>query len=288
MPWRRLLLSAENHEGRAERRANGAERLLLDAGDPVEQLIHPSGRYTLNCRGAMNKTFPQPNCQFDWARPLIPIPFLENFKTSFLEQRVQRAAPVPQVVVVDEVVIGPEALKRGNGYQQSSSGCEQRVRMPQSFAWIIHMLEDIEHQDERIGNWCLKMGVKRNDLNAIAVRTLKVHDSRIGFDALHIAEFREPVKKETIAAAHVQDAEPALRFHVPVQDFQNRLFPSTPPPMTRVEVAVLPRVFCFQRSSLEGFSVRRVRASHETSAMIPVPAFVRSGASPPNSLRLCS
>jgi hypothetical protein len=47
---------------------------------------------------------------------------------------------------------------------------------------------------------------------------LRVDEPRVGFDTFDVAEYCKPVKEETIAATHVQDAKPLLRRYVPAQN----------------------------------------------------------------------
>ena len=59
------------------------------------------------------------------------------------------------------------------------------------------------------------MNVKWSDSDSRSVWTLGVHELLVGLDAFHIAEFREPVKKQTVATPHVEDTQARVPPEVP-------------------------------------------------------------------------
>ena len=115
--------------------------------------------------------------------------------------------------------------------------------MAQRFPWMIKMLENIEHQNERIWLWGIEIAVKWRDANPFAVRTRWIYESFIRFHALHIAEFGEPVKKQTVAATDVENTQTRVLRSVAPQYFKNGIFTGTPPPMPRIKVAVFSGIF---------------------------------------------
>ncbi len=119
---------------------------------------------------------------------------------------MQRAAPVAHMMMVDRVVVGPENLERRNRQQKRPRGPEQRVSMVQCFTRIIQMLENVQHQDERIRRGRTKITVEWSDADSRAMRALRIYQPFVGFNAFHLAEFRKPIEKQTITTSHVEDA----------------------------------------------------------------------------------
>ena len=90
--------------------------------------------------------------------------------------------------------------------------------MTQRLSRIIEMFENVEHQNQGVTFCRTQIRVKGSDSNPRAVPTVRIDELRIGFNAFDIAEFREPVKEETVAAAYVQDVERSLRCDVLAQN----------------------------------------------------------------------
>jgi hypothetical protein len=128
--------------------------------------------------------------------------------------------------------------------------------MSQGISRIVEMFEDIQHQNERIRSGGMKISVKWNGSNPPVMGAFRVYEFLFGLDAFDFSEFREPVKKETVATTHVQDAEPGARWDALTKDLQNRLLPSAPPPMPCIQIAVLPSVLRIQSNPVRNCNSR--------------------------------
>jgi hypothetical protein len=96
--------------------------------------------------------------------------------------------------------------------------------MTQRFARIIEMLENVEHENQRETFCGAKVNIKGSDSDAVAVGTLQVNKSCVGFDACYLAELREAVEEESVSATYIQYLEPGAAWEMPMQDLQNRFF----------------------------------------------------------------
>src|SRR5258708_2274463 len=119
--------------------------------------------------------------------------FLKNRKPRLPEKWMQRAAAVARMVMVDRVVVGPENLECRNCQQKRPCGREQRVSMAQCFAGLIQVLEDVQHQHERIRHRRTKITVEWSDSDSRAMWALRIDHPFVGVHPIHLAEFRTPI-----------------------------------------------------------------------------------------------
>src|SRR5260370_28654962 len=132
--------------------------------------------------------------------------FLKNRKPRLPKKRVQRATPVAHMMMVDRVMVGPENLERRNRQQKRTCGREQRVSVAQCFARLIQVLEDVQHQHERIRHRRTKITVEWSDSDSRAMRALRIDHPFVGFAAIHLAALRKPSEQQTITTSHADSA----------------------------------------------------------------------------------
>src|ERR1700761_3733946 len=96
---------------------------------------------------------------------------------------------------------------------------------------IIQVLQDIQHGDERVLLTGAEVLVKRANVYAVPMRVIRADQIDGWLYTLYFPKFGEPVEKQSISAADVQNAfSLASRSHLaePVDD---QLAAGTPPPM---------------------------------------------------------
>jgi hypothetical protein len=140
--------------------------------------------------------------------------------------------------MIERVVMRPQRAERRDGHQDVPAIVEQRGRMPKRPRRILEVLEDIEHEDERVAAPGAERLVERPDLNAIAPRAPGGDDVRIGFDPLDLAEPAQKGEQHAVAAADVQHARVAPRSEQPRHFAADAGVSGAPPPVAGREVTV--------------------------------------------------
>jgi hypothetical protein len=131
---------------------------------------------------------------------------------------------------------------RRHGDQDRAARLEQLDGATQAHEGVGEVLEDVEHQDERVGPAWLEALVEGADVNSFRPAPFRADTDWIHFDALDSTHRFELLEKETIAAAHIEDRSPGVTGLETCKSLQNEIFASSPPPVALKEIAVVPGV----------------------------------------------
>src|SRR5271157_4952867 len=100
------------------------------------------------------------------------------------------------------------------------------------------MLQHVQHQNERVLLPRLKIAIKRADENAVSIRIGRVDQVCKRLHSLDVAEFPQARKKQSIAAADVENSIPSGSGPDAAQGFYHELAAGAPPPVFLEELAI--------------------------------------------------
>jgi hypothetical protein len=111
------------------------------------------------------------------------------------------------------------------------------------------MLEDVQHQNERVLFAGLKRLIEGADMDAVAIRVVRADHIGGQFDSLHIAELRQFAEKEPVSATDVENRTPPSRRLMAAKKFDDQFFARPKPPVAFVQLAVTLAELRVQRKS---------------------------------------
>src|SRR5512146_56934 len=234
-----------NEQRAAERHTERRDQLLLQTRPQVEQFVHPPWGDPWRRWMWVHDGLAQPHQQLGGIYPMEEIARAHDAQSSGAGQRTEAAFGVAREVMVQDIVRRPQQQERRDGRHEHASWLKQRHGVTQGPAGVAQVLDNVEHQNERIPLPGLETRIERADLNAGPVFTGLTHDRGIGFATLDIPQFAKAVEHQPIAATDVQNRTPPFRRAPATQGFEEESLTGPPPPVALVERAIVSRVLQF-------------------------------------------
>jgi hypothetical protein len=169
--------------------------------------------------------------EFCGTRPVEEVAFGANPKTGLSGHLAEATLRVSGEVVIQNVVIRPEAHEGRHGDNRGTIGTEKVEYVLERIDWIRKMLQDIQHQDQGIAFSRLKTRIEGTDIDAGAMGIALAHELCAGFYTFHVAKFGKPLKKEAVTATNVQNVPSSYGRRKRTQRFHDEFCPGTPPPV---------------------------------------------------------
>ena len=172
------------------------------------------------------------------ASPMEEVPFRANLKTGLSGHLAESGLRIPRQVVIQNVVIRPQAHESWNRDNRGTLWSEKVNCVPQGPDWVGEMLQDVQHQNQRIVFAGLKAKVEGANMDSVSMGTLIPHQFGAGFYPFHVAKFGQPIKEQAIATANVENLPSSPRYRKRTQGFNDEFCSSAPPPVLAVELAI--------------------------------------------------
>src|SRR5882724_12153313 len=134
-------------------------------------------------------------------------------------------------------MVCPKKLECGDRDQEGSTGFEQCPASAESLQGFGNVLENVKKQNERI-LFLRAERLERADINFVKMRIRGVDNFTGGLDTFDFAEFRKRIKKESIAAANIQNRTPTVWWLSPAKVLHDPALSHAKPPMTFIKLAV--------------------------------------------------
>jgi hypothetical protein len=133
--------------------------------------------------------------EFRGTGPVEEVAFGANPKTGLSGHLAEPTLGISGEVVIQNVVIRPEAHEGRNGDNRGTIRAEKIDYVLERTDRIWKMFQDIQHQDQGIAFSRLKARIKGTDMDAGAMGIALAHEFCAGFDTFHVAKFGKALKK---------------------------------------------------------------------------------------------
>jgi hypothetical protein len=180
------------------------------------------------------------NQEFCGKDPVKPVATRLRRKPARGEQAKQVPEGVSILMEIEIVVRGPEHAKSRDGHQEKSPRLEQPSGVAKRANRILQVLENIKHEDEVEASARLVAGIERSHVDSGAVSPPGVDQIAVELDAPDLAELGQPVEKQAIPTAYIENGTPMTGRLTAPQLGQEQLLPSPPPPVFPIEVLINP------------------------------------------------
>jgi hypothetical protein len=118
--------------------------------------------------------------EFRGTGPVKKVPFGANPKTGLSGHLAEATLGISGEVVIQNVVIRPEAHEGWHGDNRGTIGTEKVEYLLERIDWITKMLQDIQHQDQGIAFSRLKTRVEGTDMDTGAMGLPSLTSSALG------------------------------------------------------------------------------------------------------------
>src|SRR5438045_463351 len=103
--------AADKDQRAAKRSRNAGEEQLFEHGKRIQGSIDDRLGHSCHRRGSVERSFLEADQQLDWSGPQKKIPSRSRLETGLRRQRNERGPGESLNVVIEIVVVGPQALE---------------------------------------------------------------------------------------------------------------------------------------------------------------------------------
>ena len=104
---------------------------------------------------------------------------------------------------------GPKQRKSWDSDQQNATRIEKVQCISNCANWLRHMLQHVQHQNERKLPVKPEAPVECADVNTRTMLPQVVNQASRWLNSLNISEFKKAIKEQAVTAAHVENSAPS-------------------------------------------------------------------------------
>ena len=182
-----------------------------------------------------DQRFLEPHPELHGSKPVEEVVRLGGTRPCALRQRGEARLRVTAVMVIEDVVAGPQSVVGRHGHDDRSVRLQELEGASHDGNGTRHVLENVQEQDQRIAVLGRKRLVELTSCDAVAPRAVGADGAFIRLDAFDLAEPLKLVEEKAIAAPDVENLARQPSGQGSLDHIEHERLPCSPPPVIAVE-----------------------------------------------------